>query len=62
MKAQNKTGNKVLDTILTAKSIECQSKKIQMNCIADGKILSFMDPFDISILIGNAWIMQWKQL
>lgn len=52
--AQNKTGNKVLDTILTAKSIECQNKKIQMNCIADGKILSFMDPFDISILIGNA--------
>ena len=52
--AQNKTGNKVLDTILTAKSIECQSKKIQMNCIADGKILSCMDPFDISILIGNA--------
>ena len=39
--AQNKTGNKVLDTILTAKSIECQSKKIQMNCIADGKILFF---------------------
>lgn len=52
--AQNKTGNKVLDTVLTAKNIECQSKKIQMNCIANGKILSFMDPFDISILIGNA--------
>ena len=52
--AQNKTGNRVLDTVLTAKSIECQSKKIQMNCIADGKTLLFMDSFDISILIGNA--------
>ena len=52
--AQNKTGNKVLDTILTAKSLQCQQEGITLTCVADGAALSFMEPMDISALFGNA--------
>lgn len=52
--AQNKTGNKVLDTILTAKSLQCQQEGITLTCVADGESLSFMDAMDISALFGNA--------
>ena len=52
--AQNKTGNKVLDTILTAKSLQCQQEDITLTCVADGEALSFMDPMDVSALFGNA--------
>ena len=52
--AQNKTGNKVLDTILTAKSLQCQRENITLTCVADGGSLSFMDAMDISALFGNA--------
>lgn len=52
--AQNKTGNQVLDTILTAKSIQCQSQGISLTCVADGEALGFMHPMDISALFGNA--------
>lgn len=50
---QNKTGNKVLDTILTAKSIYCQSHWIEMTVVAEGAALSFMEDMDISALFGN---------
>ena len=52
--AQNKTGNQVLDTILTAKSIQCQKQGITLTAVADGKELAFMDSMDISALFGNA--------
>ena len=52
--AQNKTGNKALDTLLTAKSIKCQSLGISLTCVADGKELGFIKPTDLSILFGNA--------
>ena len=52
--AQNKTGNNVLDTILTAKSFQCQKLGIKMTCVADGRLLSFMHPMDINALFGNA--------
>ena len=51
--AQNKTGHPVLDTILTAKSIYCQSHWIEMTVVAEGEALSFMDPMDLSSLFGN---------
>lgn len=51
--AQNKTGNKILDTILTGKSLYCQSNWIELTSVADGKALDFMDPIDISTLFGN---------
>lgn len=52
--AQNKTGNKVLDTILTTKSLQCQNQGISLTCVADGKEIEFMHPMDISALFGNA--------
>ncbi|MDO4284849.1 MAG: GHKL domain-containing protein [Eubacteriales bacterium] len=52
--AQNKTGNKVLDTILTTKSLQCQRQGISLTCVADGKEIGFMNPMDISALFGNA--------
>ena len=51
--AQNKTGNKVLDTILTGKSLYCQGNWIELTSVADGHAIDFMDPMDISILFGN---------
>lgn len=52
--AQNKTGNRVLDTILTAKSLQCQNMGISLTCVADGSALDFMQSMDISALFGNA--------
>lgn len=52
--AQNKTGNAVLDTILTARSLQCQQEGISLTCTADGSTLRFMNAMDLSILFGNA--------
>ena len=52
--AQNKTGNKVLDTILTAKSLYCAKHGISFTCVADGTVLDFMDTMDICSIFGNA--------
>lgn len=52
--AENKTGNRVLDTILTSKSLHCQKNGIQLTCVADGEALDFMDVMDLSALFGNA--------
>lgn len=49
-----KTGNYVLDTILTEKSLICQSKQIRINCMVDGKMLNFIDPIDLYAIMGNA--------
>ncbi|MCD8104219.1 MAG: ATP-binding protein [Lachnospiraceae bacterium] len=52
--AQNKTGNKVLDTMLTGKTITCQKHQIVLNCVADGSLLNFMDVMDLCSILGNA--------
>ena len=51
--AQNKTGNKVLDAVLTSKSLYCQNNGIGLTCVADGSVLNFMEDMDISALFGN---------
>lgn len=51
---QNKTGNRVLDTVLTGKSLFCQNHGIELLVVADGKLLSFMDVADICTVFGNA--------
>ena len=48
-----KTGNQALDTILNEKMLFCQNKSISINCMADGKKLSFMSDSDIYSLFGN---------
>lgn len=50
---QNRTGNKVLDTVLAVKSIYCQSHDIELKVIADGTCISFMKDMDVSALFGN---------
>ena len=52
--AQNKTGNKVLDTVLTSKSLYCSKHDITFTCVADGTLLDFMDIMDICSIFGNA--------
>lgn len=49
-----KTGNEVLDTLLTEKSLRCVKRDISVNCVADGKALSFLDPIDLYTIFGNA--------
>lgn len=52
--AQNKTGNSVLDTILTGKSLYCQKHSISFSVVADGGSLSGLDVMDICTIFGNA--------
>lgn len=48
------TGNEILDTVLTEKSLLCREKGITLNCIAQGDLLSEMDAVDLYTLFGNA--------
>ena len=49
-----KTGNDVLDTLLTEKSLLCRARGIEISCVADGGKLTFMDPVDLYTVFGNA--------
>ena len=48
------TGNNTLDALLSKTWNSCEQRGIQWTCMADGKVLEFMDPFDLYILLGNA--------
>ena len=50
---QNKTGNPVLDTVLTGKSQTCAQNGIELTCIADGALLSGLEDMDICTIFGN---------
>jgi len=52
--AQVKTGNDVLDTLLTQKSLLCDAQKIQLTVMLDGSALGFMSVQDINSFFGNA--------
>ena len=52
--AENKTGNPVLDTILTSKSNLCLKHDIQLVAIADGQLLNDIHVMDICTIFGNA--------
>ncbi|MBE5914059.1 MAG: GHKL domain-containing protein [Pseudobutyrivibrio ruminis] len=47
------TGNKVLDVVLTTKSLQCQKKNITLNAMVDGDLLSDIHVKDICSLFGN---------
>ena len=51
--AQNKTGNSVLDTVLTGKSLYCARHGIELTCVADGARLDFLDVMDVCTIFGN---------
>lgn len=52
--AQYKTGNQVLDTVLTGKGLYCMQNNISLTCVADGRLLDFMEVMDLSAIFGNA--------
>ena len=52
--AENKTGNPVLDTLLTAKSMYCQQHGINLTCVADGTLLNFLTTGEICTIVGTA--------
>lgn len=47
------TGNEVLDTIISEKSLVCEKGKISFTYLADGKSLSFLDTVDICSIFVN---------
>jgi len=52
--AQYKTGNQVLDTLLTSKTLACIEQNINVTCIADGILLDFISTMDLCSIFGNA--------
>ena len=52
--AENKTGNPVLDTLLTAKTLYCQQHGINLTCVADGTLLNFLTTGEICTIVGTA--------
>lgn len=48
-----RTGNSALDVVLTEKNLYCSEKGIRFSCMADGKILEFMEPSELYALFGN---------
>jgi hypothetical protein len=51
---QYRTGNSVLDTVLTGKSLYCGKHGIEITCVANGKLLNFIHAMDICTIFGNA--------
>ncbi len=49
-----KTGNEVLDTILTEKSLYCRERGITVSCVADGSQMGFINTIDLYAILGNA--------
>ncbi len=50
---QNKTGNDILDTLLSAKSVTCRNQDITLTSVVNGRLLEFMDVIDICTIFGN---------
>lgn len=51
--AAYQTGNPALDTVLTQKALLCSQQEIPLSVIADGALLSFIDPIDLYTMVAN---------
>ena len=49
-----KTGNGVLDTLLTGVSLKCARRDITFTCVADGTLLNQIYVMDLCTIFGNA--------
>ncbi len=49
-----KTGNGVLDTLLTGASLKCARRDITFTCVADGTLLNQIYVMDLCTIFGNA--------
>lgn len=47
------TGNPTMDTLVTAKALQCQSLGIRLTCMAEGSLLGFLSEMDLCALLGN---------
>lgn len=52
--SQNKTGNSIIDVVLTTKGLYCKKHGITMTCVVDGTLFEFMKTMDICSIFGNA--------
>ena len=48
------TGHPVLDTLLTAKTMECQQENITITSVADGRMLGFLTIRELCTIVGVA--------
>lgn len=49
-----RTGNEVVDIILTEKSLQCKKNHIALTCMVDGDVLNGIEETDLYSLFGNA--------
>lgn len=49
-----KTGNGILDTLLTGTSLKCSRRGITFTCVADGTLLNQIYVMDLCTIFGNA--------
>ncbi len=49
-----KTGNGILDTLLTGTSLKCARRDITFTCVADGTLLNQIYVMDLCTIFGNA--------
>lgn len=49
-----KTGNEVVDIVLSEESIMCHNNNINLICVVDGKLLEFMQSGDLYSLLQNS--------
>lgn len=52
--SENKTGNEVVDVVLSGKGLECVKNDITLTVVADGTLLGFMNKMDICSVLGNS--------
>ncbi|MEV7691784.1 ATP-binding protein [Microbacterium sp. NPDC089189] len=52
--ARVRTGNAVLDAVLTGKQMYAREHDIPMAVVADGRLLDFLPPLDVTTIVGNA--------
>ena len=52
--SQVRSGNSVLDAVLTAKQMYAREQGIQVTSVAAGKLIDFMSPLDVTAIVGNA--------
>lgn len=48
-----KTGNETLDMLLAEKGLYCRGHEIEVNCMAGGELLSFMENVDLYVMFAN---------
>lgn len=49
-----KTGNEMMDIILTEHRLTCDTDHIEFSCMVDGEALSFINQTDLYVMLGNA--------